>query len=742
MSLLTIFLFFMYAWGLGFSFTFFLKNSDNFLERQLMRIGIGLGAFVMLGITLAFLRLPLDWRIFLFFSIAIPIIISIISFIKNKKIEYPKISPTRETIYIAIVLILFLGTFFIYQKGAFSYPWHEDDDSWEHAKAAEYVSVEKTPLETEYGLTFGSVGLMHYLDPYPPAYPILMGILHQTSPSLNWTLKFFNSLIISLGIIFFYFFAKEFTGNKNKALIATFVLAVIPCYFSHFIWALSLSVMLFFPALYCLEKRKDDPKWAFASVIVIAAILVTQTTTALHFGFFVAIYVLVKLVAEKKFDLLLIAAGPLALILSAILWWGPMFFRYKNPSSLLQGLGLLGIGDVVAREANRFYTWKDLIFAPDVNAINNPTGIGYFLFILAVFTLFAIAYIFTIEFRKKQQNDTLLVIFLGLFSFAVLISFIVEQLIFALALLILGLFGLYLLFRNSLAKENSWLVIVVFWLMYSFLSVHGSRLPLRTDFHRSWLIMAIPVALIAGDGMMFLFKLSFFMKLGVFGILELLFIIYKMKIDELNIATLATYGAPFYYSPGWGIVLGVVPIVFIISLFLIRLFKTKSQALASGILVSIVFLLLFTSGYQKYQVNTVPWNYFGGIWSSAEEMRGYLNLKSLGANNQVFSMCVAGDAKLSGFDQLAYFWRDEMGNRYNSYSFNESMDDFWKMLKTKNYAYVVVDGNCARDARFGINKTNETINKLLKSDLFSKAYQTENIVDKQQGMIIFKMADK
>ena len=97
----------------------------------------------------------------------------------------------------------------MYHKGAFNYPYLEDDDSWSHAMGVEYVSIEKTVFEKT------SVGF-HYIDPYPPAYEMLFGIIHQTNDSIYWTLKFFNALIISLSIIFFYFFAKVLSKSPKN----------------------------------------------------------------------------------------------------------------------------------------------------------------------------------------------------------------------------------------------------------------------------------------------------------------------------------------------------------------------------------------------------------------------------------------------------------------------------------------------------------------------------------------------
>lgn len=246
MSIITLLLFFAYSFGLGFTVTNFIKNSKNFLERNLMRIGIGLGVFVVLGVILNFLHILIDWKIFLALSLILPLFV-LFKKIKLKELKTPKLKLklTKSNLSILIALGIFFFCLHMYVDGAFQYPYMEDDDPWAHAMTAKYVSVSKTVNDPP-NFDF------HYIDPYSPGYTMLMAILHQTNDSISWTLKFFNSLIISLGILFFYFFAKSFTKNRNKALFATFILAVIPSYFTHFIWAHTFVIMLFFPTMYCL----------------------------------------------------------------------------------------------------------------------------------------------------------------------------------------------------------------------------------------------------------------------------------------------------------------------------------------------------------------------------------------------------------------------------------------------------------------------------------------------------------
>jgi len=203
MNILTIILFFVYTWGFGFTASYFLKEPDNVLERNLIRIGMGLGVFIVVGTLLNLFGIPLDWKLFLMLSVVFPLCI-LVKKAKSKELKMPefKFKLTKSNLNILMVLVIFFISLQMYAGGSFSYPYLEDDDPWNHAAGVKYIAVEKTAYDSA---NFP----LHYLDPYPPGYEMLLGVLHQTSSSLSWTLKFFNGLILSFGILFFYFFCQN-----------------------------------------------------------------------------------------------------------------------------------------------------------------------------------------------------------------------------------------------------------------------------------------------------------------------------------------------------------------------------------------------------------------------------------------------------------------------------------------------------------------------------------------------------
>ena len=435
-----------------------------------MRIGIGLGVFPVLGITLGLLRIPLDWRIFLLLSIIIPSY-SLFKVFKNKKLTVPNLKLTKYNLVILLLFVIFFVFLFTFNKGAFNYPWLEDDDSWHHALGTKFVAVEKT--------IFPKNDRFMYIDPYPPNYDLLMGVMHQTNNSVYWTLKFFNVLIISLGLLFFFFFVKEFTGNKNKALFSTFILFSIPCYLSHFIWAHSLVVTLFFPAMYCVEMLKKDKKWIYPSIIAISGIPLTQPSQSVKLFIMLGIYFLVKMITQRKFVLNYVyaLAGGYAL---SLFWWATKWkgmFGVKTAAQTAQSAVTTASGSKIASllakimknfrpdrgTATRAYTFNDFFVAKHQNMINNPVGVGVVICLLVVISLIYVL----------------------------------------------------LKYKSMLKQGTDYRLITLIWLIFTFLGVNSMtfNLPVGLFAFRFWMLFAIPVAIICSEGLWFL--MGIFKKFGV-----------------------------------------------------------------------------------------------------------------------------------------------------------------------------------------------------------------------------------
>lgn len=488
MNILTILYFFIVSWGLGHSLTFFLKKPEGSIENFFMTIGFGLGVIPLLGVTFSILHIPIYWPIFLFLSLIIPSYSIYKKGIANLSFNKPSLKIKKSSLYIFIVLIMVIIFFLVYHHGAFKYPYLEDDDPWLHASGCKYIKeTHKISFPPE---VLNSL-YKHYLEPYPPGYDILMGLLYQTNNNVIWTLKFFNVLLLSLIGIFFYFFVLTFLNNKNKALLSTFFLLVIPCFMSHFIWASTLAILLFFPAFYALERVEKNWKWMIPAIVVIASMIMTQMSNPLIFGIMFAVYFIFNSISKKRFLWKIFLAGFLGAIIAFSLFWIPAIIKFGLETTAgINGIDLNSIGSITGKGAGgeALYTWNDFIFAKTVSKMDNPIGIGVVLFLLLVFSLL----IFFFNWLKQLSK---------IFS-----------------------------------QENIWKLIAFIWLLISFMGINGNRLPFPMLMpHRWWAIFAIPAALICTEGFFALGKLSKRIKINSF-------FIYIVII----IGVLATSGYPKY----------------------------------------------------------------------------------------------------------------------------------------------------------------------------------------------------
>ncbi len=468
--LLSILYFLFVTWCFGYSVTFFIKREESFLERFVLDIGLGLCLFSLLIVLFNTLRIKLFWLFFLILALIIPVISvwkkkqQISHFFSHFSFSHIKIK--KSDLYLLVVLLLFIVFMSVYLKGAFGYPYLEDDDPWLHAQNARMVSLTQSAT-----LPAGMEKWM-YLEPYPPAYSIMMGLLDQMNKSVIETLKFFNVLIIALGnTFFFYLFAGRFFKNNKKAFIATLFLVLIPCFLSHFIWASSLALGIVFIALYCAERASEDKRWIYPSIIAIAALLVSQPSNAYILGIFFFLYWLLKAVLSRTFQKNIFISGALGVTLALIIFWGPVLLRY-GVAGLPAGGSLsyvdTGAGDYKA------YSFSEFLIAKTSSLMDNPQGIGIFLFILF---LISIVYLLLLLIVSKK--------------------------------------------RFSSEHFHHWVSIA--WFLVAFVGLQDVYFHVfKVMPHRWWSIIAIPVVLIAVEGFFALGKFSEKIKIHRFFVYAIL----------------------------------------------------------------------------------------------------------------------------------------------------------------------------------------------------------------------------
>ena len=519
-----------------------------------------------------------------------------------------------------------------------------------------------------------------------------------------WTLKFFNALIVSLSIIFFYFFVKVFTNSSKKALFSTFALFAVPAFLSHFIWAIAITMPLFFVSFYAVEKIKDDKKWWIIAAVVIASTLTASPTHSTYFGLFLVLYIITKIILERKLLLYHIFAGLFGVLLSFVLWWLPMTIKYGFLGTLIS-LGVIesmGAELIVggAGTGDRVYNFADFFIAQGQNMINNPIGIGKILSIFVFISLLLIFYHFFILSREVKGKSkaksyfvtgflalAVILFVIGTFLFINSNSFnprapeeaklLAEHIkltlpfIFSSFILLIGLASL---FPKYIKENNRWLIISLVWLLLTVYAVNASPYPYKISPFRAWILLAIPVSLLSGEAI------------------------------NLTNNFVKSFAKSF----------------------------TKSNIAITGISLVVLGLvgygIVMTSFAQKYAVNTSPTWPPGGFWTSNEEIQGYIWFKdNIPLGTKVFTF--SNNALILGFDKFICHWCDDVRN-YQKNGFNQTADENYNWLKKEQYEYIIIDGQAARI--FGPNETNNKIQGFISSNKFKPVFNNN-------GMLMFEV---
>ncbi len=466
--------------------------------------GVGLGLFACLSVALNSLGAPLVWWSFLAAGLAFEgagqLRASSVGASRRVGIVPEEAEEERARHVAPLLVAVLLGALLliVMLHGEFSAAYLNDDDSWEHAATAKYIAVHHTySISPEIRPRITS-----YLEPYPPGYPALIAVCHQLNHSLSWTLRFFNALLVALAVPWFYAAAKEYTRgnpkpearNSNReapgnstasssfgfrissfrpgaALWMTGVLAVLPCFMSHFVWAQTLAVTLFFPAFYALERCRREPAWAVMAAVAIAAIALTQPSAAAVFGMMAALAWLAHLVSAcfRKGEpgrwnaVIFQAAAAAGALVIAAAFFVPEYVKFGH-NEFYHGIGKIPAppppapGEAPAPKTSVDFTqmtgtgfgvtyslW-DVAFAPGIlNKINQPTGIGLVLFAVAA------------------------------------------------AGVVLALAGL-----RRLPIEPHWLIMLL-WLGLGVAGIEGNRTGVALFPFRFWVFFAVPVAMLAGE---------------------------------------------------------------------------------------------------------------------------------------------------------------------------------------------------------------------------------------------------
>ncbi len=425
--LLSLAYFTLLLYSLGYSVTKDVYEAEP-VESIVMRVGFGLAALPLVFTVLDAANL-LIWYV----PLALSLIRPSLDFIRGWR---PSLHKPRFGFNASAALLIAALMFTVALYGSYVYPYLEDGDPWEHAVGVKYVSLFHTYTKPE------GVYVAHYIKPYPPAYDTLLGLTHQLNTSVSWTMKAFNSVLVGLSYAFAFFFAKKMAGPRT-ALFAVLVLAALPPFGSHSIWAHTMAAAALFPVFYSVEHLRSSRRWLVPSAVMLGGSLIMQPLMSFVFGVFLALYALPRVLADRSSMKTYASLAVLGLLLSMV-YWLPIF---TNPVGDLEGVGAqVSRGD----------------FRIGVKEESNPS---------AAQVLF-----------PATHGDIFMHEGYGLF--AVLLVFMALDHV--------------LRTGTKFLSKNPWFASMFLWLAFSTFLLHSSDLPVAMWPQRFWGIGAIPLSMLAG----------------------------------------------------------------------------------------------------------------------------------------------------------------------------------------------------------------------------------------------------
>lgn len=480
--MLDIILFVIICFGLGFIVDLFSKNWDpDFLEGILIRFGVGLAIWPILGCVFGLVHIPLHWACFL----GAGLIVVLLTLILKK---FRKMWGFIE--WWALILLGLTGiSMFMFITGSFKYPWIEDSDGWEFAESSKYIG--------ETGTYVAPFNYNHFAYPYPQGYQIVMGIMYQMNGSIMDTLKLFTNLIIAFGAVFAYYFFSRIMA-KRTAFIAAVCLWAVPAFFSHFIYSMTFAITIMFIFLYASMRN-----WKIIASLTLASLYVTHFYSAVIATVFFAIIAISKILVTKEFPKSELVIGFFGLATSLIFWIPSYFASISQGLMANQGnVGGIGIfipywpiaaaaiiiGFIAYFTQSSWWPHIQRILEYRAWIYNIALVIGIVILILPI----KIKYVKGSGDAIYGFKDFFIAQSQGLFNNPVGIGLIVMS------LFTIGLIVFFINWKNKFAGENLCYFTAFNLALFSLIGVLGKSLSIGFQPFRMWVFWAIPCAMIAG----------------------------------------------------------------------------------------------------------------------------------------------------------------------------------------------------------------------------------------------------
>lgn len=660
--ILSIIIFFILTLGLGFIVDLFIKGwKADLFEKLIIRLGTGILMIPVLGFIFNTIKIPLHWISFL--------IVAFITFgaaikLREKDILKFNFKKIKINYYTIGAILLFSLSAYMYISGSFAYPWFEDGDPYSYAAATNYISLEKTYSNEHY--------FTHFAYPYPQGYSVFMSIFHQTNDSINWTFKFFQGLIVSLSILFFYLFARKFSGKDSMALLSTFILTAIPAWLGHFIFGLGFNMALMPILFYAIFSIDDNKNWKYMIGLIYGSLILTHFYTSFVITIMLLITYVLKVLVTKELnknlsDGILIGFGV------GVLFWVPAFI--SNWGLVLGDASLGGMdffypilillkNNVIALIAlivglliaSYFYVKSDIWFKPLKKNLLAKKNFARYSFAGALLIFITLLYFLpqNLFYAKGSASRPYT---WGDFFIAKQGNMINNPIGIGIVVMTLFIIAIAFLIWNNkklFEKKNFYLLTAFSFAIFTYIGVRGTDLAVGFVPFRMWTFFGFSLSLITG----------YFLYIILNGISN------SIKDKSIKFATL-----------------GLILLILVTSVHI-------------------------TSFKPKYWHNTAVWPEHQIMVPDSQKLFIWMMEGGIPKNSMVLPLCNY-PALAHGYDMVNKPWSDQRladkvylenaPERYFLSSLNQTLENNYEFLKELNYEYTILGADCI--AKFKVNES-------------------------------------
>jgi len=690
----SILFFFVVAIGAGFLIDLLIKDwKADIVEKLVIRIGAGCLFIPIVGVIFNLLRIPIHWILFLVLSV---VTFSLAVYFRRQSLlnDFKVLSKDlrslnyKKYLYTVLVFLIFALTAYMYISGSFAYPWFENGDPYPYALSAKYIALENTFTAPYY--------FTHFAEPYPQGYTIFMGVMHQTNDSINFTLKFFNALIVSLSVLFFFYFARRFTKKESVAFWATVILAAIPAWLGHFIFALSFNMALMFIIFYALCSMSTNKQWRILAGLFYGAVIITHFYTAFVITLLIVIVYGLRILVSKVFSREYIDSMFIGLAVG-LLFWIPAFIRHRGVFEEGAQLGGVYVFFPIIEKVMTSYLYGGLFFIalivlvvlysknklwfPYVKRVIRISSVPKWIYASILFILFLIL-ILPAEKLIYAKGSASRVYTFGDFFIAQQGNMINNPIgigWFVMCIFLLGILIILLNHKKLFSESNFPLLVSFTWVLFSFIGVMGASLSIGFVPFRMWTFFGMSLSLVTG------YSIYWMLSLG-------------SKVPK---------------SKSWKIFVILLKVAFVLLT---------------------IALLFFTSFSQKYWHNTAQWPEHQVMVPESQELYVWIQDGGLPKDSMVTNICHRENLLL-GYDMLSKPWLDEELQEHEGGYFitalNQSIEDNYNFLKRNQFQYVTIGASCIAKMKKSPEVVQKRIQEMMNSTQFEivKATKSEYLFE-------------